>query len=213
MIKKNNKKNILLIGLPICILIIIIVSLILLINKDNSKEINNPDGIRFKEEYEKLNNIKDEEGNNYPEVTISSNNIIKYSYEQEIVNIFNNKEDAVVYFGYPTCNYCRSSIEILLNTAKDSKLDTIYYIDTKKIDISEELLNILGEDLTTDNGVYTSLVIFITDGQIVSYNKDTLSSHTNPNIKLNQSQIEGLSEIFKYGISDVIDSKNIKKQK
>ena len=208
--KKLNKKNILLIGLPILIFIIVIIGIIILLSKDNNEnKISNPDGERFKEEYEVLNNTKNEEGKVYPEVSISSSNIIKYSTETEILNIINNNGDAVVYFGYPTCGYCRSSVEVLLNTSKDTKLDVIYYIDTNKIELSDELQNILKESIIEDS--YSSLVVFITDGEIVSYNIDTLSSHEDPYKKLYPSQVEGLSEIYKYGINDVVSSKEIKK--
>lgn len=208
MLKKLNKKNILLIGVPILLLIIIIIVIIILINKNNIVGINNLDGERFKEEYEKLNNINDNEGNKYVGVNISSKNIIKYSTETEILNIINNNGDVVVYFGYPSCFYCRSSIEVLLDTASKTKLDVIYYIDTEKIELSEELQNILKDSLSEE--LYSSLVIFITDGEIVSYNKDTLSSHKDPYKKLNDYQKEGLSEIYRYGINDVVDSKKIK---
>lgn len=212
MSKKINFKNILLIGLPIIVLLLVILILINLLKENKPSDIKvNTDGIRFKEEYEKLNNITNEEGKKYPTINISSNNIIKYSYEQEIINIFNNKVDAVVYFGYPSCLYCRASAEVLLNTASATNLDVIYYIDTERTDISDELINLLGEELTEEEKIYASSVIFINDGEIVSYNKDTLSSHKDPYQKLNESQIEGLSEIFKYGINDVIESKNIKK--
>lgn len=211
MSKKINIKNILLIILPLLIISLIILVIINLFEKEELDTKINTDGVRFKEEYEKLNNITNEEGKKYPSVSISSNNIIKYSYEQEIINLFNNKEDAVIYFGYPTCLYCRTSVEVLLNTTNNTKLDVIYYVDTERTTISDKLLNLLGDNLTEDGKVYTSLVIFINDGEIVSYNKNTLSSHKDPYQKLNESQIEGLSEIFKYGINDVIESKNIKK--
>lgn len=209
--KKNNIKNILLIGLPILILIIISIVIINILNKNNiDNKNNNLEKNKFKEEYEALNRTKDDNNKEYIEISISSDNIVKYSTETEIINIINNKGDAVVYFGYPECNYCRSSIEVLLNTAKDTKLDNIYYIDTKKIELSNDLISLLGEELTTDSKITNSLVVFITDGEIVSYNKDTLSSHKDQYQKLNDSQIAGLSEIYKYGINDVVASKEIK---
>ena len=205
----KNKKNIILISLPLITLIIVIFSLIFLLKQDKKISLNEENsGKTFKQEYEKLNNTKDSEGKEYPKINISSNNIIKYSYEQEILNIFTNKQDGVVYFGYPSCLYCRSSVEVLLDTAEKTKLDEIYYIDTEKIDVSKELNNILKESITEEE--YTSLVIFITDGEIVSYNIDTLSSHNNPYNNLNDSQKEGLSEIYRYGINDVVASKQIK---
>jgi len=50
------------------------------------------------------------------------------------------------------------------------------------------------------------LVIFVANGRVVSYNKGTLFSQEDPYTELDKSQVEGLSEIYKYGIRDVVDS-------
>ena len=44
------------------------------------------------------------------------------------------------------------------------------------------------------------------DGQIVSYNKGTLFSQEDPYTELDASQIQGLSEIYRYGIRDVLEA-------
>ena len=145
----------------------------------------------------------------YPEVKLPSNNILRYSDVNEISNIFKDKGNGVIYFGFSTCLYCRSAIEVLCEEAKDTKLDKIYYLDTSKVEDYGEMLGYLDDKFLTDekNNVYSPLVIFVVRGQIVSYAKGTLFSQEDPYVELDKSQIEGLGEIYRYGIRDVLDGK------
>ena len=165
----------------------------------------------FYDEYTKLNNMASEDGKKYPRVTISKNNKMKYMTYDEILDVFKNKGDAVIYFGNAKCLYCRSAVSVLVDTAKGTDLEKIYYLDIEgKSDKYDELLNTLGDEFvdTTDNErkIYSPLVIFVADGQIVSYNKGTLFSQEDPYTELDASQIQGLSEIYRYGIRDVMDA-------
>ena len=167
------------------------------------------DNTLFKNEYEKLNNVASENGKKYPMVNIPDNNKIKYTSYDEVIDIFNNKGDAVVYFGYPSCLYCRTAVGVLLNTSKDMDIDNILYLDIENNDKRYgELLGKLGDTFVdSDNSekIYSPLVIFIVDGNIVSYNKGTLFSQVDPYTELDKSQIEGLSGIYRSGIRDVIN--------
>lgn len=211
---KKNKKKILFIAI-LLIIIISIVSIIILLNQNDSNEIKNE---QFEKEYEELNGVLTSDGNKYPEVNIPSANRIKYSNIDELLNIFNNYGDAVVYFGGPECIYCRHVVQILIDTAINTEIDEILYLNIKNTENKyQELLDNLNEEFITDIGfgdeIYTPLVIFIVDGEIVSYNKGTLFSHTGPYNNMDASQIEGLSEIYRLGIETVISSKNLKKIK
>lgn len=127
------------------------------------------DSSKFKNEYESLNNKIVKDDKKYPKVELPDNNMIKYSTIDDVLNIFNNNKDGVVYFGYSTCLYCRNAVQILMDTAVDTELDELLYIDiedyweVKNVDangkvITEkaphekyyELLNVLGDELITD---------------------------------------------------------------
>lgn len=204
----------------ISVVIILVIGVVLITTLNNRKligSVNSPDEDKFKDEYEKLNEELTEDGKKYPEVKLPKNNLIKYSTTKEILTIFENKKDAVVYFGFPTCLYCRSAIEVLCNTAKNTKLETIYYLNVEQKEKEhDKLLKALGDELVnTDKGkkeLIAPLVIFIVDGKVISYNKGTLFSQEDPYKELDPSQTEGLSEIYKYGIRDVVDSINKKKE-
>ena len=167
------------------------------------------DGDRFKSEYEKYNGIEIADGKKYLDININGSDKIKYSTEDEIVNIFNNAGDAVIYFGYPTCSYCRTAAEGLLNTAKNMELETIYYLDTKN-GVSDKLINVMDEKFLIDkNGmkaINEPLVLFVTKGIVVSYNIGTLFSHEDPSIAMDVAQISGLEFIYEHGIKDVLNS-------
>lgn len=197
----TNKKK--LITVIIAAMLIIVVLVFGLFNMlDNDK--NNV----FKDEYESLNNVATEDGKKYPRVVIPEDNKIKYASYEEVIDIFNKNGDAVVYFGYPTCLYCRTAIQVLLNVSEETEISEILYLDVlEKDERYNELLGKLGDEFKTEqNEIYSPLVIFVADGNIVSYNKGTLFSQEDPYQELDQSQINGLSHIYKSGIQDVLNA-------
>lgn len=112
------------------LLIIILVASILLtifILKPFNKETKITDSIKFKEEYEKLNN-KDNIN-----ITISENNPFIYSNASNIIKRINNKETFVIYFGFNKCPYCRSVLPSLIEVSEYLEVDKIYYVDISDI--------------------------------------------------------------------------------
>ncbi len=239
--KIMNNRKILLIILGVVVLVIIVSAVLLFVFRDKGlfSATTNPDGEKFKTEYESLNGQKTEDGNTYPEVNLPSNNIVKYTDIDEVLKIFEERKNAVIYFGFPSCLYCRSAIEVLCDAASGTDLDAIYYLDAediwdvKKLDennnvVTEKeanakyskLLEVLGDKFTEDyvltssNGeeistgekrLYTPLVIFVSHGLVVSYNKGTLFSQESAYTRLDKDQVAGLKEIYKYGIYDVLE--------
>jgi len=211
-LKKDKKKLLLVIGVA---LVIVIVVLVMLFSNDGLiGGTTNLDGEKFKNEYEKLNDEVTEDGKNYPKVELPTNNNMKYSNTMEVINIFKNDGDAVIYFGYSTCLYCRSAVQVLCDTAEDTELDVIYYLDVEESDKNyKELIELMGNKFTIDekgDELYVPLVVFVANGDIVSYNKGTLFSQEDPYVALDDSQVEGLSEIYRYGIRDVLESIKLK---
>lgn len=218
MLKKifNNKKLLLMLGIILVIIIIVIIAILVLGNDNLIGHVKNPEGIEIKNDFESLNDVISDEGKEYPEVKIPENNILKYTTIDGVLNVLNNGGDEVIYFGYPTCIYCRNAIQVLMDTAEETELDVIYYLNVDENDSKyNELVQALGDELTeTTDGkekLYIPLVIFITDGKVISYNKGTLFSQEDPYQTLDESQVQGLSEIYRYGINDVVSSKKLKK--
>ena len=243
MLDEKKKKIVIIVGVLVLALVLILI-LVGLFKDESFLSIKNEDGIKFANEYEQLNNQEAEEGKKYPKVEIPNDNIIKYATVNDIVNIFKTNGDAVVYFGYSTCLYCRNAIQVLIDTAYESELDVIYYINIEEVwdkyeldennkvvktqeanDNYYELLDLLGSELVYDYKLKSSdgkeivtgvkrievpLVIFMTNGRVSSYNKGTLFSQEDPFVELDNSQVKGLSEIYYYGIRDVVSAKKNK---
>lgn len=118
----------------IVILLLIVISLVSLTACSKKEK---SDALKFKEEYEKINNEKTSYGTINREVTISKDNPFIYKSAEEINEMIENKETFAVYFGFAACPWCRSVIETLIETAKEKGLDTIYYVDV--YDIRDQL--------------------------------------------------------------------------
>lgn len=91
---------------------------------------NKTDAQKFKDEYESLNGQNSPSGKKYKKLNIDSENPIKYSNYDEVLDVINNGT-GIIYFGYPECPWCRTAINVLFETAKDYDIDTIYYMNLK----------------------------------------------------------------------------------
>ena len=115
--------------------IIIILSITLLLTLTGcTKEKEITDALKFKEEYESINNQDNGyNGKKHREITIDEDNPFIYTTAEELSEKMNNKESFIVYFGFKDCPWCRSVIEQLVKVAKDNDVDKIYYVDVKEI--------------------------------------------------------------------------------
>lgn len=95
--------------------------------------IKNTDAVTFKTEYESINNKSVDEERTYRALEIPDDNPFVYVTAEELVEKIDNKETFVVYFGFNTCPWCRSVLSNLIASAKDNKVDKIYYVDVKNI--------------------------------------------------------------------------------
>ena len=96
------------------------------------------DGIKFKEEYEKLNGKKNDQGKKYREIIIDSKNKLVYKTTEEVLNLIDKKKSFVLYFGFDTCPWCRSVVPTLASISKELNQE-VYYIDVKDIRDTFEL--------------------------------------------------------------------------
>lgn len=116
-------KRIVFILVPILCAIAAILSYITIVDKSS-------DSIKFKEEYESLNGKTSYADNKHSNLEISSNNPIKYSNYDEIINVI-KKGSGIIYLGFPECPWCRSALPVLLDAAENNNVETIYYLNIK----------------------------------------------------------------------------------
>lgn len=121
----KNRITITLIGL-----LAVISSLLLLFKTNNKVSI---DAIKFKEEYESLNDtVRKSDGKTYNNIKISKKNPIKYINASEAIEVL-KKDDAVIYIGANWCPWCRNAIPVLFDVAKKYDVKTIYYLNLDEI--------------------------------------------------------------------------------
>lgn len=121
------------------IIVTVLAAIVLVLNIQKVISNNSQtDGIKFKEEYEKLNGKKNDQGKKYREITIDSKNKVVYKTTEEVLNLIDKKKSFVLYFGFDTCPWCRSVVPTLASISKELNQE-VYYIDVKDIRDTFEL--------------------------------------------------------------------------
>ena len=121
------------------IIVTVIAAIVLVLNIQKVITNNSQtDGINFKEEYEKLNGKKNDQGKKYREIIIDSKNKIVYKTTEEVLDLIDKKKSFVLYFGFDTCPWCRSVVPTLASISKELNQE-VYYIDVKDIRDTFEL--------------------------------------------------------------------------
>lgn len=193
-----EKKSLRIVAIIFLILLAVVLFFILKDEPNKSNNINpiTEDSRKFKEEYEKVNS---NEG--AVKITIPSNAPVKYLSSDELFTKIENKENFVVYIGFPTCPWCRNIVNVLFDTANDNGA-TIYYINKRKLKdeeynkIYELLYDYLDTDKTGNKVLYVPDVYFFKDGSIVGHHLGSVASQTNPKVLLNNTQKKELKGIY-----------------
>lgn len=121
------------------IIVTVLAAIVLVLNIQKVISNNSQtDGIKFKEEYEKLNGKKNDQGKKYREIIIDSKNKMVYKTTEEVLNLIDKKKSFVLYFGFDTCPWCRSVVPTLASISKELNQE-VYYIDLKDIRDTFEL--------------------------------------------------------------------------
>lgn len=166
------------------------------------------DSIRFKFSYEYVNMLEYNNGKKI-KVNIPYDNKIQYLDEKELLT-FLQEGTGIVYFGYNTCPWCRNAVPILIDTVKKNNIDTIYYADIHKLNISsirEELYSILEsyleENETGEKALAVPDVYFIKEGKIIGHHIGTVDSYYNPYNEMSDSEKKELSSIYEELIKEL----------
>ena len=121
------------------IIVTVLAAIVLVLNIQKVISNNSQtDDIKFKEEYEKLNGKKNDQGKKYREITIDSKNKMVYKTTEEVLDLIDKKKSFVLYFGFDTCPWCRSVLPTLASISKELNQE-VYYIDVKDIRDTFEL--------------------------------------------------------------------------
>lgn len=168
------------------------------------------DALKFKEDYESLNS---KEGT--VQISIPEDNPIVILKEEEVMP-FLEKETGIIYFGFPSCPWCRNAIPVLIDVAKENSMP-IYYFDVLQLrktenetydQIKQRLDDYL---LTDDEGVkklFVPDVYFLKDGEIVSRHIDTVPSQKDAKIPFTDEQYTELKGIYQEGVEAILGANN-----
>lgn len=177
------------------------------------------DAQQFKAEYEDVNGTKSKKGNTFISLNIDTNNAVVYVDEEDVLNTKNG----IVLFGFPTCPWCRNTIEPLLEFAKEENVP-IYYLNISAIRDKKEKKDD-GTIITTEEGtegyqsilkkfdkildpykelgndsikrIVSSTVLFIKDDKGFDKKSGTVESQKDPYIKLTAQQHQELKQTYK----------------
>jgi len=210
------------------IIVVVGIILLILICFGIKYVLDNPsvelDGVKFKEEYEKLNGTKlNNTDLEYLELSIDEDSPIKYSSYEEIFDILDNGS-GVIYFGFPECPWCRALTPVLLDSVKEVGIDKVYYLsnkedrdtlefnDDKEIVVKKEgtedyykLVSELGEFAsfyeidgvkTEEKRLYFPTVLVVKDGEILEFHEGTLDSQENPFVEMTKEEKKELKDIL-----------------
>ena len=188
--------------------LIIILTIVLIILGIGFIYLYQKDTIRFKMSYEYLNMIEYNNGKKI-KVSIPKDNRIKYLNEEELLKYLKT-ETGIFYFGYNSCPWCRNIVPVLIDAVKEKNIETIYYVDTHKLNLSnikKELFEFLGDNLISDEEGEKVLAVpdvyFIKNGNIIGHHLGSVNSYRNPYTKMTTKQKKELKNIYKELIEEM----------
>lgn len=203
----------------------------LLISVINNDKVGKTDAIKFKEEYETLNNKTNDNGKKYVNISVDEENPFVYASYEEVIDIIGNGT-GVIYFGFPECPWCRNAVPVLIDAAQELGVDKIYYYnalsirDTKSLDETGnivtdkkgtdeyyKLVDLLSDVLTPYEGLndesikrlYFPTVVYVKDGKVLASTIGTVDSQENPYVKLTTEQSNELKNIYIDNMNKVFD--------
>lgn len=136
-----------------------------------------------------------------------THNVFVKSDMAEAIQIFKEKKDAILYFGFPACPWCIEALPIMDESAKAHK-KTIYYIQTrdenKKLLYTdkqkEQLFPYVEQFLQTNDAgkkqLYVPFVVTVKKGKAVKANLGTVEGHDAHERKMTDKEKTQLRKIY-----------------
>lgn len=92
-----------------------------------TKVTDEPKQTAFAKEYEALNGQDNGSGREHMALELENTEVIKYANYEEIEAVLDGT--GLIYFGFPECPWCRTLVPALLESAKETGLEEIYYMN------------------------------------------------------------------------------------
>lgn len=89
-------------------------------------------GYVFAYEYNSMNGKENADGETYMNLSVDTDNPFIVSTDSDIIAAIDEGYTGYIYFGYPTCPYCRNTVPILMDEFKENKIRRVLYCNLKK---------------------------------------------------------------------------------
>ena len=162
----NDRKKLIILLITI---ILILTAALVYLNTDLFKESETAqtpisDNIRFYREYLK----------------VPQDNAFKYATVEKIIDVLKSGT-GIVFFGFPSCSWCKIYVPVLNEVAVERGIENIYYYNIKEIrenntaeylQIVELLKKYLNGDEDGNKRIYVPDTYFVKNGKILAHNND-----------------------------------------
>lgn len=145
-------------------------------------------------------------------LTTSSEDIEDSTYFQQItmeeaIELFKNKGDGILYFGYPDCPWCQEAQPILEELAetydkqiyyirtRDSEKNKLY-TDEEKEQIMQYIQDYEDKDDDGEYQIYVPLVLSVKEGSVIKGHLGTVEEHDANERTMTDSEQKEVAEIY-----------------
>ncbi len=123
------------------------------------------------------------------------------------LSVFQNKETAVLYFGYPDCPWCKEAMPILGDLAEKNDQQILYvrtrddekellYTEAEKKELISYTKDYMQKDEEGKYQLYVPFVVFVKDGEIVNAHVGTVAGHDAHERTMTDEEEKGLHRIY-----------------
>lgn len=89
-------------------------------------------GYVFAYEYNSMNGKENADGETYMNLSVDTDNPFIVSTDSDIIAAIDEGYTGYIYFGYPTCPYCRNTVPVLMDEFKENEIRRVLYCNLKK---------------------------------------------------------------------------------
>lgn len=131
-------------------------------------------GYVFAYEYNSMNGKENADGETYLNLSIGTDNPFIASTDSDIIAAIDGEYTGYIYFGYPTCPYCRNTVPVLIGVLKENGVSKVLYCNLKKYNYQFEYSSESGI-VETQHGTddYDSLLNILSGYAVPKTIKDT----------------------------------------
>ncbi len=126
---------------------------------------------------------------------------------QEALSVFQKKESAILYFGYPNCPWCVEALPVMNEVAKENKQHILYirtrddkkellYTPKQKKELISYTKQFMEKDDEGEIQLYVPFVVVVKDGNAVSGHIGTVDGHDAHERKLTEKETQELKKIY-----------------